>query len=90
VLDSPSHRYFLFEFLPVGREEQNVVMVTFSEERAGEDLVVIPEVGVTVVGSMSSADLNSCMLSQLHHESLITKHTPLPFFPERYLILSAR
>ena len=36
-------------------------------------------------------DLSSYMFLELHHESLIIKHTPLPFyFPERYLFLSAR
>jgi hypothetical protein len=38
------HRHFLFEFLPIGLEEQDGVVVRFAERRAGEGLVSIPEV----------------------------------------------
>ena len=44
--------YFLFEFLPIGKEKQDGVVVRFSERRAGEGLVSIP-------GSMNSSDRES-------------------------------
>ena len=41
VLNIPYYGYFLFEFLPIGREEQSGVVVRFSERRAG-DLITTP------------------------------------------------
>lgn len=38
----------MFEFLPIGREEQNVVVIRFDEGRTGEGHVGILEVGVAV------------------------------------------
>jgi hypothetical protein len=39
ALTSTYHEYFLFEFLPTGREEQNGVMIRFAEGITGEGLV---------------------------------------------------
>jgi hypothetical protein len=44
ALNSTNHGYFLFEFLPIGREEQDGVVVRFAERRVGEGLVSILEV----------------------------------------------
>jgi hypothetical protein len=49
ALNSPLHRYILFEFLPLGREEKDGVMVRFAERMAGEGLLCIGEVRVTVI-----------------------------------------
>ena len=54
--------YFLFEFLPIAKVEQNGVGVRFAEWRVGEGLVCIPEVGVTVVQCFSSGSATVDML----------------------------
>ena len=51
----PQHGYFLFEFLPIGREDQNGVVIRFAERRGEEGLVGIPEVGVAVVDCFGNA-----------------------------------
>jgi hypothetical protein len=65
ALNSPYHGYFLFEFLPIEKEEQNGVVVRFAERRAREGLVGMAEVGVTVVECFSSASTTVGMLIEL-------------------------
>ena len=63
--NSPKHGYFLFEFLPIGREKQNGVVVRFAERMTGDGLVGIPEVGVTAVECISSASTTVNVLIEL-------------------------
>jgi hypothetical protein len=69
ALNSTKHGYFLFEFLPIGREEQDGVVVRFAERKAGEGLVSIPEVGIEMVESLSSASSTVDMLIELRQPS---------------------
>jgi hypothetical protein len=55
----------LFEFLPVGREEQNGVVIRFAEGSAGEDLEGILKVGVAAVECFSSASTTVNVLIDL-------------------------
>lgn len=65
ALNSPQHGYFLFEFLPIGREDQNRVVIRFAAGRAEEGLVGIPEVVVAVVDCFSSASTTVNVLIEL-------------------------
>ena len=49
ALNGFSHRYILFEFLPIGRYERDGVVVGFAEGRVGEGLVCIAEVRFAAV-----------------------------------------
>ena len=51
-LNIPRNGYILFAFLPIGREQKICVMVRFAKRRAGEGLVCIPEVRITMVNSV--------------------------------------
>jgi hypothetical protein len=53
-LDRPEHGHFLFQFLSIGWEQQNGVMVRFDEGRAGEGFVCIVEVRVAMVENATS------------------------------------
>ena len=55
----------MFEFLPIGREDQNGVVIRFSKGRAGEGLVGIPEVAEEVVECFSSGSTIVDMLIEL-------------------------
>ena len=54
VLNGPSHGYILFEFLPIGGEKQNGVVVGFGARRAREGLACIVEVRVAVIQCFAS------------------------------------
>jgi hypothetical protein len=60
ALNSSIHGYILFEFLPIGREEKNGVVVRFAEGRKGEGLVCIAEVRKAVIQCIvrTSATIN--------------------------------
>jgi hypothetical protein len=51
-LNSPYHGYFLFTFLPIGRDDQNGGMIGYSRR---EGLVAILEGGVAMVKSAQLA-----------------------------------
>jgi hypothetical protein len=54
ALNRPEHGRFLFKFLSIGWEQQNGVMVRFSERRAREGFVCIAEVRVAMIQNAAS------------------------------------
>ena len=51
ALNSTKHGYFLFEFLPIGLEEQDGDVDWFAVRRAGEGLLSIQEVWIAMFES---------------------------------------
>ena len=62
ALNSTKHGHFLFEFLPIGREEQDGDVVRFAERRVGEGLVSILEVWIAMAESLRSTSRTVNML----------------------------
>ena len=62
ALNGPCHWYILFEFLPIGGEKQNGVVVRFAGRRAGEGIVCITEVRVSVIQCFASLGTTINML----------------------------
>jgi hypothetical protein len=65
ALNGPSHGYILFEFLPIGWEKQNGVVVGFAKWRMGDSLECIAKVRVSVIQSFARASTIINMLIEL-------------------------